>query len=71
VPTCHKARDVRGALKWMKQFGEMAYVETKYDGQRMQIHVDLSLARDKQITIFSKSKKDSTKKRAETLPLDP
>ncbi|GAA5911215.1 uncharacterized protein JCM6883_001943 [Sporobolomyces salmoneus] len=37
--------------------------ETKYDGERLQIHVDLSLPRHQQIKIFSKSGRDSTETR--------
>ncbi|KAG8836098.1 hypothetical protein FRC17_010031 [Serendipita sp. 399] len=45
---------------------ERVYCETKYDGERMQIHVDLSLPFSQQITIFSKSKRDSTADRSAT-----
>ncbi|GAA6016518.1 hypothetical protein JCM11491_002348 [Sporobolomyces phaffii] len=37
--------------------------ETKYDGERLQVHVDLTLPLDQQIKIFSKSGRDSTKTR--------
>ncbi|KAI9740974.1 MAG: hypothetical protein M1818_004580 [Claussenomyces sp. TS43310] len=38
-------------------------VETKYDGEYCQIHVDMSKPKSKQIKIFSKSGKDSTRDR--------
>jgi hypothetical protein len=47
---------------------ETCYVETKYDGHRMQIHVDLSKPLDKQIKIFSKCRKDLTKDRGRVVP---
>jgi DNA ligase-4 len=52
----------------MARCGDSCYVETKYDGERMQIHVNLSLPLDKQVQIFSKSRKDSTKDRYEVVP---
>lgn len=36
------------------------WAETKYDGERAQIHVRFGSQSDPQITIFSKSKRDST-----------
>ncbi|GAA6011978.1 hypothetical protein JCM10207_003447 [Rhodosporidiobolus poonsookiae] len=48
--------------------GEVA-VETKYDGERLQIHVDLSLPPQQQIRIFSKSGRDSTTTRERLLPI--
>ncbi|EJD40837.1 hypothetical protein AURDEDRAFT_170030 [Auricularia subglabra TFB-10046 SS5] len=45
------------------------YAETKYDGERMQIHIDFSLPSHQQIRIFSKSKRDSTADRDATLSL--
>lgn len=44
------------------------YVETKYDGERMQIHVDLTLRLDQQVQIFSKSRLNSTKNREGVIP---
>ena len=41
---------------------------SKYDGQRMQIHVDLNLPFDEQIRLFSKKGIDSTKDRADVIP---
>ncbi|KAI5475749.1 ATP dependent DNA ligase [Pseudohyphozyma bogoriensis] len=42
--------------------GDVA-VETKYDGERLQIHIDLIKPYEKQIQIFSKSGRDSTRDR--------
>lgn len=42
--------------------------ETKYDGERLQVHIDLSLPAQDQIKIFSKSTRDSTKDRHRLLP---
>ncbi len=39
-------------------------METKYDGERAQIHVDVLPSGIPNITIFSKSKRDSTQDRA-------
>ncbi|KAM0787656.1 hypothetical protein ACM66B_003720 [Microbotryomycetes sp. NB124-2] len=44
-------------------------VETKYDGERLQVHVDLSKPSHQQIQIFSKSKRDSTEVRIRMLPI--
>jgi DNA ligase 4 len=68
IPTCVKAHGCRHACVTLSRYTKSCYVETKYDGQRMQIHVDLSLPQDKQIQIFSKSRKDSTRTRQEIIP---
>lgn len=47
--------------------GEVA-VETKYDGERLQIHIDMDLTWERQIKIFSKSGRDSTHTRSKLLP---
>ncbi|GAA6059260.1 hypothetical protein JCM10212_006653 [Sporobolomyces blumeae] len=44
-------------------------VETKYDGERLQIHIDTSLPEPLQIKIFSKSGRDSTQTRHRLLPI--
>ncbi|KAK4047009.1 hypothetical protein OIV83_005695 [Microbotryomycetes sp. JL201] len=44
-------------------------VERKYDGERLQVHVDLSKRPDQQIQIFSKSNRDSTEFRIRMLPI--
>lgn len=43
--------------------------ETKYDGERLQVHVDLALPAPLQIQIFSKSTRDSTLDRHRLLPV--
>ncbi|GAA5853542.1 hypothetical protein JCM5353_008815, partial [Sporobolomyces roseus] len=60
VPKTEKPGTCSRATKYLS--GEVA-VETKYDGERLQIHIDLSLPRDRQIKIFSKSGRDSTETR--------
>src|SRR5579859_1227611 len=68
IPVCEKGHGCRHACQTISQFGyDSCYVETKYDGQRMQIHVDLTLPIDQQIKIFSKNRKDSTKDRWEII----
>lgn len=39
---------------------EEAWAEVKYDGERAQIHVEIMEDNTSRITIFSKSKRDST-----------
>ncbi|GAA5897078.1 hypothetical protein JCM8208_006163 [Rhodotorula glutinis] len=77
VPKTEKPGSCSRATRRLE--GEVA-VETKYDGERLQIHVDLSLPPLEQIRIFSKSGRDSTETRhllkpiiraSLDLPLDP
>jgi DNA ligase 4 len=68
VPKCTKGHGCRHVCSLLSKSADSCYVETKYDGQRMQIHVNLSLPFDKQIKIFSKDLNDSTKRRQEILP---
>lgn len=44
-------------------------METKYDGERVQVHVDRTLPRHQQVQIFSKSTRDSTEDRARLVPI--
>jgi hypothetical protein len=68
IPVCEKGHGCRHACQTVSRFGyDSCYVETKYDGQRMQIHIDLTLPMDQQIKIFSKNRKDSTKDRWEII----
>ena len=69
-PIFNKGYGCRHLCKELAAYTKSCYVETKYDGQRMQIHVDLSLPIDKQIQIFSKKGQDSTKRREEIIPYD-
>lgn len=63
IPKCLKGQGCKHALQ-MCRGSDKVWVETKYDGERTQIHVELvstegQLCRPK-ITIFSKSGRDST-----------
>ncbi|GAA5851191.1 hypothetical protein JCM8547_004160 [Rhodosporidiobolus lusitaniae] len=77
IPKTEKPGSCSRATKSLQ--GQVA-VETKYDGERLQIHIDLSLPYHQQIRIYSKSGRDSTQTRrlllpiiraALSLPLDP
>jgi DNA ligase-4 len=59
IPKSAKGRSPRHALDVLKLSSEI-WAETKYDGERAQIHVRLNDQDDPQITIFSKSKRNST-----------
>ncbi|BGP31986.1 hypothetical protein JCM10296v2_003765 [Rhodotorula toruloides] len=52
-----------------KHLDGLVAVETKYDGERLQVHIDLSLPPREQIRIFSKSSRDSTETRRGLLPI--
>ncbi|KAL5513320.1 hypothetical protein ACEPAH_3719 [Sanghuangporus vaninii] len=65
IPKCFKARGCREALDKLKD-STSVWAETKYDGERMQIHVSLNERRESEITIFSKSRRDSTLDRIAT-----
>lgn len=68
IPVCEKGHGCRHACQTISGLGyDSCYVETKYDGQRMQIHVDLTLPMEQQIKVFSKNRKDSTKDRWEII----
>ncbi|KAG7093893.1 hypothetical protein E1B28_007532 [Marasmius oreades] len=58
VPKSQKGRDFRHALSFLSR-SKKVWAETKYDGERAQIHVKITNGRPK-IKIFSKSKRDST-----------
>ncbi|GAA5959998.1 hypothetical protein JCM3765_006129 [Sporobolomyces pararoseus] len=60
VPKSERPGTCSRATKHLR--GKVA-AETKYDGERLQIHVDLSLPFEQQIKIFSKSGRDSTQTR--------
>ncbi|KZW03301.1 hypothetical protein EXIGLDRAFT_828657 [Exidia glandulosa HHB12029] len=68
IPKSVKATSCEHVAKLYAR-SDVIYAETKYDGERMQIHVDMSLPFDQQIRIFSKSKRDSTGDRDATIPL--
>ncbi|KXN89405.1 DNA ligase 4 [Leucoagaricus sp. SymC.cos] len=59
LPKSVKGTGCRKALFHFQQ-SAMIWAETKYDGERAQIHVDILHDGSPKITIFSKSKRDST-----------
>lgn len=59
LPKSAKGRSPMHALKVLRSSSAI-WAETKYDGERAQIHVRFRSQGDPQITIFSKSKRDST-----------
>lgn len=84
IPKCKKGRSIRDTMKEFTgtRYAEPSkaiWAETKYDGYRLQIHIDVQNPYPK-ITIFSKSIRDSTQDRLNThaiichtlnLPVDP
>ncbi|GAA5824088.1 hypothetical protein JCM11251_001517 [Rhodosporidiobolus azoricus] len=66
VPKTEKPGCCSRATKTLQ--GQVA-VETKYDGERLQVHIDLTLPPHEQIRIFSKSGRDSTQTRHLLLPI--
>ncbi|KAK8849569.1 hypothetical protein IAR55_004904 [Kwoniella newhampshirensis] len=68
IPKCRKGRSVEDALKEFTgtQYApasETVWAETKYDGYRLQIHVEIIKGHAPSITIFSKSTRNSTQDR--------
>ncbi|THH32366.1 hypothetical protein EUX98_g1806 [Antrodiella citrinella] len=59
IPKCTKGLGCSNAIKALRRSNTI-WAETKYDGERAQIHVQIDENMDSQITIFSKSKRDST-----------
>ncbi|KAI0955281.1 hypothetical protein AcW1_006907 [Taiwanofungus camphoratus] len=60
IPKCVKGQGCAHALKYFRE-SKKVWAETKYDGERAQIHVELNPAGgEPRITIFSKSGRDST-----------
>ncbi|ORY34864.1 hypothetical protein BCR39DRAFT_515200 [Naematelia encephala] len=69
IPKCRKARSMNDALKVFNGTShpaDIVWAETKYDGYRMQIHVEISQDGSPRLTIFSKSKRNSTMDRLNT-----
>ncbi|KAJ3879815.1 hypothetical protein F5051DRAFT_349554 [Lentinula edodes] len=62
VPKSQKGRSCKHALSFFSDFSQV-WAETKYDGERAQIHVQVIHGQKPRITIFSKSKRDSTSDR--------
>ncbi|KAI0091748.1 hypothetical protein BDY19DRAFT_991426 [Irpex rosettiformis] len=59
IPKCIKGHSCKDALNRLRK-SKRVWVETKYDGERAQIHVEVDECGKSRITIFSKSKRDST-----------
>ncbi|KAI0761918.1 hypothetical protein BC629DRAFT_1682669 [Irpex lacteus] len=59
IPKCLKARGCADTIKHLRGSTKL-WVETKYDGERAQIHVEVDERGKSRITIFSKSRRDST-----------
>ncbi|EMD39194.1 hypothetical protein CERSUDRAFT_122630 [Gelatoporia subvermispora B] len=61
IPKCTKGQGCAQSLKLLTN-SRMVWAETKYDGERTQIHVELDPARpaSPKITIYSKSGREST-----------
>ncbi|KAK7031333.1 DNA ligase [Favolaschia claudopus] len=59
IPKSEKGRGCLHALDLLRHSNEV-WAETKYDGERAQIHVQILENGKSRITIFSKSKRDST-----------
>ncbi len=59
IPKSEKARGCDHALNFLSG-SEQVWAETKYDGERAQIHIQCDENGVSRITIFSKSKRDST-----------
>ncbi|KAH8110838.1 hypothetical protein DFH11DRAFT_1690667 [Phellopilus nigrolimitatus] len=65
IPKCIKGLGCANALSHFKSDASV-WAEVKYDGERMQIHVIVDEEGRSEITIFSKSKRDSTLDRIAT-----
>ncbi|KDQ61659.1 hypothetical protein JAAARDRAFT_31124 [Jaapia argillacea MUCL 33604] len=59
IPKCLKGQGCAQALRLFKS-SHCVWAETKYDGERAQIHVEIIEGEQPRIKIFSKSKRDST-----------
>ncbi|KAF9269005.1 DNA ligase/mRNA capping enzyme, partial [Marasmius fiardii PR-910] len=67
IPKSQKGRSLSHALNFLPQ-SKKVWAETKYDGERAQIHLKIS-NRVPKIKIFSKSKRDSTDDRLGVHPV--
>ncbi|KAG7443683.1 uncharacterized protein BT62DRAFT_325260 [Guyanagaster necrorhizus] len=63
IPKSWKGQGCSHALSLLRS-AKVVWVETKYDGERAQIHVEVLPSGIPNITIFSKSRRDSTQDRA-------
>ncbi|KAI0675996.1 hypothetical protein C8Q78DRAFT_1135769 [Trametes maxima] len=68
IPKCVKGQGTAHSLKTLRG-ADKVWVETKYDGERAQIHAWLDDAGTPHIRIFSKSGRDSTLDRAGVHPV--
>ncbi|KIJ62038.1 hypothetical protein HYDPIDRAFT_42295 [Hydnomerulius pinastri MD-312] len=68
VPKSAKGRSPLHALELLDSGGQV-WAETKYDGERAQIHVRFGEDEEMKIAIFSKSKRDSTLDRMAVHPI--
>ncbi|OLL24090.1 DNA ligase 4 [Neolecta irregularis DAH-3] len=66
IPKCQKGMGCKHTVDVINK--SRVYAEIKYDGERMQIHVDLA-DEHSPIKIFSKSGRNSTQDRKRTLPI--
>lgn len=69
IPKAVKGRGCRSVATICETAGKV-YLESKYDGERMQIHIDVLAGQGRAIKIFSKSKRDSTIDRIRTHPYE-
>ncbi|KZT70831.1 hypothetical protein DAEQUDRAFT_688765 [Daedalea quercina L-15889] len=67
IPKCSKGQSCGQSLRLLRS-SKRVWAETKYDGERTQIHVDIG-AGCPRITIYSKSGRDSTMDRVAIHPL--
>ncbi|KAG6334189.1 hypothetical protein ID866_4904 [Astraeus odoratus] len=68
VPKSAKGRCPQHAIELLERCGRI-WAETKYDGERAQIHVSYGDESGMDITIFSKSRRDSTMDRIAVHPI--
>ncbi|KZT18333.1 DNA ligase/mRNA capping enzyme [Neolentinus lepideus HHB14362 ss-1] len=68
IPKCRKAQSCLHALQQFRST-DRVWAETKYDGERAQIHVQVLNDGVPKITIYSKSRRDSTLDRIAVHPI--
>ena len=67
-PDLKKGRGCKYVCERLSRVAHACWVETKYDGYRMQVHIDLTRPRAKQIEIIGKDKKNVTRHRTQVIP---
>jgi DNA ligase 4 len=60
IPKCVKGQSCAHTLRAIGGGSSRVWAETKYDGERVQIHLRISSDGTSEITTFSKNKRDST-----------